>query len=111
MIIRWCLSISSKSASTYDEFKESFIDSNIIELPSPRELRDYSNAVKPQIVFNPKVIKQLTNTTKDYNPSKKVVILLYDEMKVQGGLVWDKYYGGLIGYTNLGDPDINYATL
>ena len=25
--------------------------------------------------------------------------------------MWDKYSGALIGYTNLGDPDINYATL
>ena len=32
-------------------------------------------------------------------------------MKVQGGLVWDKYSGELSGYSNLGNPDINYATL
>ena len=32
-------------------------------------------------------------------------------MKVQSGLVWDKHSGELIGYVDLGDPDINYATL
>ena len=81
-IIRWCLSISSKSASAYGEFRDTFIGSNIIELPSRRELRDYSNAVTPQTGFNRKGIKELTNTTKDYNPFQK-----YDEMKIQGGLM------------------------
>ena len=80
MLIRWCTSISSKSASAYDEFRDTFIGSNIIELLSRRKLRDYSNAVTPQTVFNPKVIKELTNMTKDYNPSKKFVILVYYEL-------------------------------
>ena len=31
-------------------------------------------------------------------------------MKVQGNLIWDKHSGELIGYVNLGDPDINFAT-
>ena len=111
MIIRWCLSISSKSASAYDEFRDTFIGSNIIELPSRRELRDYSNAVTPQTVFNPKVIKELTNMTNNYNPSKKFVILLYYEIKVQEGLVWDKYSGELSEYNNFVNPVINYGTL
>ena len=32
-------------------------------------------------------------------------------MKVQGNVVWDKHSGELIGYVNLGEPEINYATL
>ena len=31
-------------------------------------------------------------------------------MKIQSNLVYDKYNGELIGYVDLGDPDINYTT-
>ena len=33
------------------------------------------------------------------------------EMKVQEGLVWDKTRGELTGFVDLGDIDLNYATL
>ena len=32
-------------------------------------------------------------------------------MKIQENLVWDKHNGELIGYVDLGDIDLNYATL
>ena len=32
-------------------------------------------------------------------------------MKIQAGLVFDKNTGELIGFVDLGDPDINYAAL
>ena len=32
-------------------------------------------------------------------------------MKIQANLIWDKHSGELIGYVDLGDPDINFATL
>ena len=38
-------------------------------------------------------------------------VLLLDEMKVQENLVWDKHTGEIIGYVDLGDPAVNYATL
>ena len=34
-----------------------------------------------------------------------------DEMKVQEDLVWDKHSGELIGYIDLGDPELNCATM
>ena len=34
-----------------------------------------------------------------------------DEMKIQENLVWDKHTGDLIGFVDLGDTDLNYATL
>ena len=34
-----------------------------------------------------------------------------DEMKIQEDLVWDKHTGDLIGYVNLGDSQLHYATL
>ena len=34
-----------------------------------------------------------------------------DEMKVQEDLAWDKHSGELIGYIDLGDPELNCATM
>ena len=34
-----------------------------------------------------------------------------DEMKIQENLVWDKHTGDLIGFVDLGDTELNYATL
>ena len=53
MIIRFCLSLASKSASSYDELRSS----NVLTLPSRRTLRDYKNAIKPEAGFNPAVIQ------------------------------------------------------
>ena len=43
--------------------------------------------------------------------SKKNTVLLMDEMKIQEDMVWDIHTGDLIGYVNLGDSQLNYATL
>ena len=48
---------------------------------------------------------------KDFSDIEKFVVLLFDEMKIQENLVWDKHTGELIGYVDLGDIDLNYATL
>ncbi|XP_065068321.1 uncharacterized protein LOC135693707 [Rhopilema esculentum] len=109
-IIRWCLSIASNSASAYDELRDTFKDSTIV-LPSQRILRDYTNTITPQTGFNPKIIEELCNATKSYVNHQKFAFIMFDEMKVQGNLVWHKHSGELIGYVNLRDPEINYATL
>ena len=80
-------------------------------LPSRRVLRDYTNAITPRTGFNPGVINELRNSTKSFINHQRFVFILYDESKVQGNLIWDKHSGELIGYVNLGDPDINFATL
>ena len=49
MIIRFCLSLASKSASACGELRPS----NVLTLPSCRTLRDYKNAIKPHADFNP----------------------------------------------------------
>lgn len=38
-------------------------------------------------------------------------MLLFDEMKVMSNLVFDKVTGELIGYVDLGDPDVNFGLL
>ena len=35
---------------------------------------------------------------------------MFDEMKIKGRLVFDKHFGKLIGFTSLGDPDLDFST-
>ncbi|XP_065673608.1 uncharacterized protein LOC136090694 [Hydra vulgaris] len=106
MIIRFCLSLASKSASAYDELR----DTNILTLPSRRTLRDYKNAIQPSVGFNQAVIAELRETTKDLTNIQRNVVLSFDEIRIQDNLVFDKSSGELIGYVDLGDPEINFST-
>ena len=44
-----------------------------------------------------------------YNENFSIVLM--DEMKMQSNFVWDKQTGKLIGYVDLGDTELNDATL
>ena len=44
-------------------------------------------------------------------PHERFVSILIDEMKIQEDLIWDKYTGEPIGCVDLGDGDVNAATL
>ena len=47
----------------------------------------------------------------NYFDVQRYVVLLFDKMKVMANLVLDKTTGELIGFTDLGDPDLNFGTL
>ena len=105
MIIRFCLSLPSKSASAYDELR----NSNMLVLPSRRTLRDYKNAIKPNTVFNPEVVAELKTTVSKISGARRFVVSSFDEIKVQQNLVFDKYSGGLIRCVDVGDAELNYS--
>ena len=107
MIIRFCLSLQTKSPAAYDEWRKS----GVLILPSQRVLRDYKNAIRPKRGFNNEVIFELKELTEDCFDIQRYVALYFDEMKIQAGLVFDKHTGELIGFVDLGDPDINFAVL
>ena len=112
MIIRFCLSLASKSASAYDDIRYDEKSGNgILILPSRRRLRDYKSYIRPERGFNKNIINELKNKIKNFSDNEKFFVILMDEMKIQSNLVWDKHTGELIGYVDLGDTELNYATL
>ena len=74
-------------------------------------LRDYRNYIRPQRGFQEGVIEELKSITNSYFDVQRYVVLLFDEMKDQSNLVFDKVTGELIGFVDLGDPDVNFAVL
>jgi len=106
MLIRFCLSLASKSAKAYDELR----DSKVLVLPSRRTLRDYKNAIRPSTGFNPAVIEELVQTTKSLKGNQRNIVMSLDEVKIQEDLVFDKHSGELIGFVDLGDPELNYSS-
>ena len=87
MIIRYALNLAAKSPSAYEEIRyDGNQGTGILILPGQRRFRDYKNYIKPET-------------------------LTLDEMKIQDNLVWDKHSGDLIGHVDLGETEVNYATL
>ena len=80
-------------------------------LPSRRRLRDYKNDIRPQQGFNSGIINELSVMVQNFSQQERYSVILIDEMKIQEDLVWDKHTVDLIGYVDLGDTQLNYATL
>ena len=91
----------------YEEIRQS----KILVLPSQRTLGDYRNYIRPTRGYQDSVVEELKLLTDAYFDTQRYVIVLLDEMKVQSNLVFDKHTGELIGYVDLGDPNINYGNL
>ncbi|CAB3981384.1 Hypothetical predicted protein [Paramuricea clavata] len=54
-------------------------------------------------------LSELCQTTKSLTGIQRFVVLAFDEMKVQSKLVFNKNTGDLVGFLDLGDPDINFT--
>ena len=106
MVIRFSLSIAAKSPSAYEELRSS----GLLKLPSKRTLRDYRNVVKPKQGFNKQIIEELSFITSSFFDIQRYIVVLFDEVKIKNNLVWDKHSGQLVGFMDLGDPDLNFAS-
>ncbi|XP_047135769.1 uncharacterized protein LOC124812779 [Hydra vulgaris] len=112
MIIKFCLNLAAKSSSAYSDLRyDKKTGNGILVLPSLRTLRDYKHYIHPTRGFNPAVINDLKLKTESFTEPERFVGIIFDEMKIQEDLVWDKYSGELIGFVDLGDNNINYGTL
>ena len=100
VVIRFCLSLAAKSSSCYEELR----NSGILVLPGQQTLPDYRHHIRPKPGFNKQVIQELIHTTHEYFDVESYEILLFDEMKIQSNLVFDKVPGELIGFTNAMPP-------
>ena len=107
MLIRYALSLATKSPAVYEEMR----NSGILKLPSMRTLRDYRNFIKLHTGFNPAVIEDLVKQTDNLTGPQRFMTLPFDEVKIQADLVYNRHSGELIDFTNLGEPDINLGTL
>ena len=72
--------------------------SGIFILPSQRTVRGYRNYIRLQRGFSPDVVNELPSKTQDFAEIDRFTVLLFDEMKVQEDLAWDKNTGNLLCY-------------
>ena len=105
MVIHFCLSLAAKSSSCYEELR----NSGILVLPSQRTLRDNCNYIKPKVGFNHGVVEKLKKQISDCSNTRRYIVLLLDETKINANLVFDT--GEHIGFTDLDDPEVNYCSL
>ena len=101
MIIKWCLRMKLISSAAYSAFRSS----GLLKLPSERTLRDYTHWMKAKTGFQVEVDQQLIEEAKlDSIPDfQKYVCLVFDEVKIKEGLVYDKEECQLIGFVDLDD--------
>lgn len=107
MIIRYCLSLATKSPACYEELRRSGI---LVPL-SQRTLKDYRNCICPKARFQEEVLEELNELTNSYFDVQRYIVLLFNEMKIMSNLVFDKVTGELIGYLDLRNPELNFGTL
>ena len=74
-------------------------------------MRDYKNYIRPKRGFSNEVIDELNKKTELFSESERYVTILFDEIKIQEDLVWDKHTDERIGFVDLGDMKLNCATL
>ena len=107
MLIRWCLNLKLLSTSAYHSLRTS----GFMKLPSERTLRDYTNFFQSKVGFQAETDKMLVEEAelKGLPEWKRYVVLLFDEMKLSGSLVYDKQSAQVIGFVQLGDVNDQLA--
>ena len=109
MIRRYCLGLAAKSPAVYDKNRyDEKTNIGFVIWPSRRRLRDYKNYIRLKQGFNEDVIEELRDIVSKFQVIEKYCMLLLDEMNFQKNLVWDKHTNELIGFVDLGDPELNY---
>lgn len=109
IMIRWCLALKLSSSAAYHTMR----DTGFIRLPSERTLRYYTHVFQSKVGIQPEVNDQLADEAnldalEDY---QKYVGVIFDEVKIKEGLVFNKYTGQIIGFTDLGEVNNKIAEL
>ena len=103
LIVRWCLSIYQTSTAAYKRIVSK--QNKFIALLNINTLKNYINFRDPMSGFNPDILEQILEDINFDNlkEHEKNVSIVFDEMKIQGNLVYNKSTGKVIGYTEMGD--------
>ena len=103
IIITFCLNLATWSSSANFDLYDNKTGSVLLVLSSLWSLRDYKNYIHPTQGFNPTVFGDLQKKIINFSRPERFITILFDEMKIQEYLVWDKYSGELIGFVDLDD--------
>lgn len=55
-------------------------------------------------------IQQLQDLVASYSRCERYVAVAFDEMKIKSSLVFDNNSGEIIGFTDLGDPELTFSS-
>lgn len=99
LVLKWCLRLYSKSHSMYSELREA----GFLLLPSGRTLSDYKNFCSSKSGWQLSVLEGMRTS---YSQQKLSDVgglgaLIFDEVKIKEGLLFDPSSWELIGFTDL----------
>ena len=98
MFIRWCLHLKMTSSAAYDSLR------GILKLPCGRTLRDYTRWIRAGVGLQTEVMEQLRNEVEinSMQEWQKYVGVVFDEVKIKEGIVYDKESCSVMGFVDLG---------
>ena len=103
LVVRFALSLFYSSRVAY----RTSTSSDFLALPSERTLRDYTHWCSAHSGVQFEYIEQAKKVMSQEGVSEdeRQFTLLFDEMKVKGGLVFRKSTGRLVGFCDLGQAN------
>ena len=102
LMIRFALNLKYLSTSAYRAMRQS----GMISLPSERTLSDYTHWTTPHSGVQLEFIEQLHSLLEEEVAcGQHHCTLSMDEMKLKGGLVFNKHTGNLCGFVDLGNAN------
>lgn len=118
IVIRLCLSLASKSASAYDviNFNEK-TGKGFLVLPIHKRFCQVTELWilhSPLKSFNKNNIKELIQKSNELHENGTFFVLLMEKMKIQEeslNLLWSNHNDELIVNVDLGNIDVNHASL
>ncbi|XP_078486472.1 uncharacterized protein LOC144744955 [Ciona intestinalis] len=97
-IIKFCLSLATKSKSCYEELRES----GLLRLPSSRTLNDYRNLYSTSPGIQQHVLQELKLEAVKLQSHQRLLVMSLDEMKVKENIVYDATTDSMVGFVDLG---------
>src|SRR2546425_1137852 len=94
LMVKLAIRYESKGPGCYDEFRK------IVFLPCKSTIQDYTHVNPEQLGIRHENLKKLKENMPDYG-KVNYVSLMFDEMTIREGVVFDSKSGRLMGYTDL----------